>query len=319
MLLAPTANNTRASFLVHQVPRTMSSIFVSKQVPRYKILRSNKHYTKSCSTKVIVQFHACTIHCLHIMQVFSNIGRCIKCSSSIFLQPITPLLGNVLHSGRPKAVLVRLLTLVMINKEHDARLRPILQTTVHSQIIRNGVSLLDVHWDWVSIQCVLTDGVVLAFSWEPLLPLNLNCFSFRLQMQCLTFQSTIRHGSFEIFESILSIANSLSCFSIAVAIHSRISACMFALYTATHQWKRRKQHGNCSSCGLQLDMCQCGILNPIISITIKRLSQRVVTPVLELIVLNIEYTNHQSSFEFRSEELAHTLVCRQMSVLLYLT
>ena len=78
------------------------------------------------------------------MQVFTDKG--------IFNQPIFIRIGN-------EAMLVWLLTLVVVDKEQNPRLRTILQSAVHSQTTGDFITLLDVNWDNVIIQCILTDTI----------------------------------------------------------------------------------------------------------------------------------------------------------------
>ena len=93
------------------------------------------------------------------MQVVTNKCSWVKDSSSVALHPITPHLGKIFESGGHEAMLEWLLTLVMVDKEQDARLKPILQSAVHGQLLWDIITLLDVDKYRVPIHTVLADFV----------------------------------------------------------------------------------------------------------------------------------------------------------------
>ena len=90
--------------------------------------------------------------------------------------------GDVLkHAyGGAEAVLVGILTLVVVDEEHNPRLRTILQPAVHRQTTWDIITHLDVNWNSVTVQSILTDSIALVICLEPLLPLNSDNFSLRL-------------------------------------------------------------------------------------------------------------------------------------------
>ena len=114
------------------------------------------------------------------MQVFTNIGGWIKLSSKALFQPISTNFGDALERGGPEAMLEGLLTLVVVDEEHNPGLRTILQLAVHGQTRRDIVTLLNVNWNSVIVQRILTDNIGLASCHEHLLPLNFDSFCLRL-------------------------------------------------------------------------------------------------------------------------------------------